>query len=133
MNLNGFNGKLEAKNIEFKKLKELEINHLKEEFKIEDSFFSKSRFPNLVKLDLNNAQLSFEKMPFDDLNKLEQLRLDSNNLKKLPCESFLGLTSLKSLNLSSNNIQIRSFSNKCIQDMKKLNFLSLNSNGLTGR
>lgn len=103
-------------------------------FKIEDEFFSQSRFPNLTKLDLNNAQIVFNDTPFVGLNKLERLRLDSNDLSRLPCKNFQDMTNLRSLNLSSNKIQkISTDRTKCLQNLKSINSLSLNSNELTGK
>jgi Leucine-rich repeat (LRR) protein len=116
--------------VSFNKLETLEINNLRAAFEINDNFFINQRFPALTKLDLNNVSLIYKKQPFTNLNKMQSLRLDSNDLKQMPCQSISQMTSLGVLNLNSNKIKQTS-NVVCLKNLNSLNQLHLSSNSLT--
>ncbi len=61
LNLNDFN----SINANFTKLTWLELNHIIEVFEVKDGSFTKEKFPSLKNLNLNDANIKFEKHPFD--------------------------------------------------------------------
>lgn len=65
------------------------------------------------------------------LDKLELLRLDSNKLTTLPCESFMEMLSLTSLNLNNNFLsETKDVSQDCLKNSMELSDLHLQANGL---
>lgn len=114
----------------FPSLIELELNNLNE-LTIQDDFFTPTRFPNLNRLDLNNASLKLGNKPFV-LPSLTIMRLDGNGLEKLPCESFSSMPHLQSLNLTKNNLnKLARVSQTCLQNITSLRNLYLKANSLT--
>lgn len=61
LNLNDFNGI----KTNFTKLSWLELNHVIEPLEIKDGFINKERFPSLLSLNLNHANLKIAKHSFD--------------------------------------------------------------------
>lgn len=116
----------------FTKLSWLELNHIVEPLEIKQSFFNKERFPNLMHLSLNHVGLKFTKRPFDRLDKLEVLRLDSNKLTQLPCDSLLEMMSLTSLNLNNNILSKNpDISQDCLKNSMDLQELYLQANEMS--
>ena len=116
----------------FNNLTYLSMSYLAEPLVIHDHFFDNEKFPNLNKLELNNAKLKFETLPFTDLTNLQILRLDSNELDELPCHSFDTLINLASLNLTNNLLSRQSHvSQNCLEHLSSLKELHFQSNGLT--
>lgn len=127
VNLNDFNS-VEA---DFPNLHWLELNHIHDSFRINEKFFNKEKFPSLIRLSLNSVGLESEKQPFDRLDKLEVLRLDNNKLTQLPCESFMQMLSLTSLNLNSNFLSKNpDVSQDCLKNSMELSELHLQDNEL---
>lgn len=116
----------------FTKLNWLELNHIVEPLQIEENYFNKERFPNLMHLSLNDVSLKFTKRPFDRLDKLEILRLDSNKLTQLPCDSLLEMMSLTSLNLNNNLLSKNpDISQDCLKNSMDLRELHLKGNEMS--
>lgn len=127
VNLNDFN----SVKVNFTNLNWLELNHVIEPLEIKDAFFNKEKFPSLVRLNLNDANLKLGNHPFDRLDKLELLRLDHNKLNQLPCESFMEMLSLTSLNLNNNFLSKKpDVSQDCLKNSMELSELHLQANVL---
>lgn len=122
---------LKSINANLTRLETLEVNNLKEPLVIKDIFFTNDKFTNLSRLDLNNANLKITSKTFGKLDKLLTLRLDSNQLAELPCDSFALVPKLELLNLNNNNLHQRTdVSKNCFVNLKSLHSLFLNSNSL---
>lgn len=105
-------------------LKTLKFNHNFLSFLPNDVF---THLNKLVKLDLSYNKLSIiNKTAFKELSYLEELYLQFNKLKKIN-ETLTGLTRLKVLNLSNNQIDSLDES----LDLISLKVLYLNDNNLT--
>ena len=118
-------------NTQFNELKFIQLNQIQNGLFVKDGFFTKEKFPLLTNLELNNAGLKFDKLPFDRLDELTTLRLDSNQLNELPCESFKSLTSLETLNLNNNSLdKPNKIGKNCLNNLQNLTTLSMRSNSL---
>lgn len=66
------------------------------------------------------------------MDKLNILRLDSNNLNELPCESLNQLPALDLLSVNNNSLsKMTEVSEDCLMNSKDLRVLHLRKNGLT--
>ena len=83
---------------------------------------------NRLPFNYNFCFLSFKYLRLD---KLELLRLDHNKLNQLPCESFMEMLSLTSLNLNNNFLSKKpDVSQDCLKNSMELSELHLQANVL---
>jgi Leucine-rich repeat (LRR) protein len=115
----------------FANMKFMQINDLERELRLKAKYFNNKNFPSLNTLYLNNAGLNLATNIFDRLDKLVNLRIDSNNGLNLDCASFFSsIPNLISLNMS--NISINAYTNKnCVKLLNNLNSLELAFNKIS--
>ena len=82
---------------------------------------------NLDTLEISNAVLEMIPPEITELQNLVDLNLSKNRIRSIPNELFSGLTSLKALDLSCNEISIL---DRSVSNLQSLEFLNLCQNKL---